>query len=346
MRLVYSLVIGFLLLTSLRSQGVQDGLVFYAPFDGSTVNLVGWDKPVNHGASFVANKFGEPNRAMAFDGLQDYLDYGNILNLGRSNFSISLWVKVAGFYAGEAYGLGGKIINKGLDAPSHDGFRGFGVRAVAFADSGNNFRFITANGTVRDGNPKVQYTDKFGLEVDTWYHLVLTRSGKFTQLYLNNELIITGVAPEVANVDHFGPFAVGALLPEEAGEASEFFHGQLDELRIYNRRLSARDIHTLYEQFTLGEVGPTKNVPPEIPLTLKVYPNPASRLLYLEFSAAADRKLSILDPMGRRIRYQRMAGQKEEIPVAGLPPGTYFLRIEEGNRVVTKQFLKTGAVLP
>ena len=74
----------------LTAQNLTSGLVFYAPFDGNAVNLVDWVKPVNTGAGLTTNKFGETNKAIQFDGENDLLDYGNILSLGKSSFTISV----------------------------------------------------------------------------------------------------------------------------------------------------------------------------------------------------------------------------------------------------------------
>lgn len=330
----------------LSAQNLQDGLVFYAPFDGNTVNLVDWVKPVNTGASLVADKFGNANKAMHFDGDNDLLDYGNIVNLDKGNFTISVWVKVDHYIQGERYGQGAKILNKGLGESGYDDFRGFGIRAVNFNDSGNNLRFMTAAGSNEDFSPNVQFTDSHGLAEQEWYHLIATRAGAITQLYLNGELLINGIASTIADLSTEQFFTLGGLRLDNNNTA-EHFAGTLDEVRIYNRRLSALEIEVLHKAF-VGQSS-TANIvdQPTIPNNqLSVFPNPTTRLLNVDFADALDRRIEIVDAAGRNMFYGRFNEKRAAINVAGLPPGIYFLRIQEGDRVTIKKFVKQGVVLP
>lgn len=343
--LLLSVVVLFIFST-VSAQSLQEGLVFYAPFDGSAVNLVDWVKPVNSGAALAPNKFSEANKAMAFDGENDLLDYGNIVNLGKSNFSVSLWIKVDAFQQGARYGQGVKVINKGLTGEDRNGYRGFGIRAVNFDDSGNNFRFMTADGLHDDDSPILQFTDKFGLEENEWYHLVVTRFGELTQLYLNGELAITGVGEAQADLTTDQSLTLGGLILPN-GDASEFFTGLLDEVRIYNRRLSKRDIDLLYQQFigesNLDEIAVTA---PIKSIQISTFPNPATRILNVDFTSEAERRIEVLDGAGRNMSYGRFNGMRAEVNVAGLPPGTYFLKVQEGDKRVIRKFVKQGVVLP
>lgn len=331
MRFLYLLASIFFLFTSLGAQSIQDGLIFYAPFDGSTVNLVEWVKPRNHGASFTVDKFGYANHAISFDGNDDYLDYGNLLNIGQRSFSISLWVKVER--------PGGRIISKGLTETS----RGFSLVTELFND-GNLFNFVTADENRFYSFEKNQISYSFG----EWQHLVITRAGEEVQLYLNNELAATELFDGAALIDVNTPFTIGASLWGNGKTAEQHFKGALDEVRVYNRRLTVRDIALLYDQFLDGPQGQgmIKKGIASVSLEVTTYPNPTSRVLNLQFSSAAPRKLRILDPNGRQVRYQKIVADKEVIHVSGLSPGTYFIRIEEEDRFVVKRFLKVGAVLP
>lgn len=331
MRAFYLLTTIFFLSISLTAQGIQDGLVFYTPFDGSTVNLVEWVKPRNHGASFITDKFGYANRAISFDGNDDYLDYGNLLNIGKRNFSVSIWVKIER--------SGGRILSKGLTETS----RGFSL-ITELLKGKNVFNIITADekGSYSLERNQTAYSN------GQWQHLVITRAGEEVQLYLNNELAATEFFDGSALIDADIPFSIGASLWENGKTADQHFQGALDEVRVYNRRLTSHDIGLLYNQFLNGPEGQGIAKKGVAPITLEVttYPNPTSRILNLQFSNAAPRKLRIMDPSGRQVRYQKIASDKEAIHVSGLSPGTYFIRIEEGDRFVVKRFLKVGAVLP
>ena len=47
-----------------------------------------------YGATFTTDRKGQPNKAMYFDGVDDYIDCENITNLTNTSFTISAWIKV------------------------------------------------------------------------------------------------------------------------------------------------------------------------------------------------------------------------------------------------------------
>jgi len=352
------LLIGLLFCGLLRSQSLEDGLVFYAPFDGSPINLVEWNKPTNHGARLVEDKFGRPNRAMAFDGLDDYLDYGDVLNLGQSNFSISLWFKLEDDFAGASSKYAGAVLGKGIRSRSlvHDW--GFGL--ITGQDFDNQADAPQLWSAFRMSN-RARYGLRYPLAESSatehdWHHLVVIRSGMDLQFYLDgkpveNSYANQGVEERAVNLHMDGPFTIGTWLNQhtldEAGEASDdFFLGNLDELRVYNRRLSARDIEALHRGFLHGPDGDASADVPSTELDIVAYPNPTTSMLYVTFPNAAPRRAFVLDASGRRMRYLQLQNEREEIPVSGLAPGNYFLSVEENGRRIVKQFVKVGAVIP
>ncbi|PHI21401.1 hypothetical protein CEQ90_03105 [Lewinellaceae bacterium SD302] len=320
----------------LTAQNLTSGLVFYAPFDGNSVNLVDWVKPVNTGARMVTNKFGEANKAMYFDGENDLLDYGNILPLGRRNFSISVWVRINASLSTDDYPLA--ILAKGKIKDDIEEARSFELQATNFARTGNYFQIYASDNYAEEDTPAAQLP---ALEdpQEQWVHLVVLRFGTEIQYYLNGALISTEYHDELTNLNSNQPFTVGGSMISEK-EDTEYFNGALDELRIYNRRLSERDIAELYLQF-IGE----PDSPPQT-IQVSVFPNPTTRILKVDFQEAADRRVEIVDGAGRNMFYSRYADRRAELNVSGLPPGIYFLRIREGEQMVMHKFVKQGVVLP
>ncbi len=115
---------------------------------------------------------------------------------------------------------------------SHDGVEGFSI----FAQSDGSLNFfmqgtssssslIDAGGMIADGN---------------WHHVSATRSGNDFELYLD------GVSVATANV------AVGTISPSApltiggTSSSSADYEGQLDDVRVYTRSLSASDVTELY----------------------------------------------------------------------------------------------------
>ncbi len=290
-RLLFILGMAFLSPT-LSAQRLEEGLVFYAPFDASTINLVGWEKPSNQGHRFVADKRGQTRQAVAFNGQTDYLLYHNPF-LPSKDASLSVWLK-----------------------PNP----------------------IPPNAT----NELMTWLANWGLNDGQWHHLIGIKQGDSLQIWVDQSAIpptlVAAAADLFAAMD---ALPIGAFFPPTLGQ--QYYEGLLDELRLYNRRLSTDEMQLLFKEFEA--YGPPSK-PTAATVNMTVYPNPTSRLLQLSFAESAERRISILDEQGRQLRYLNTSSASEQINVAGLLPGTYVVSVREKDRVYAKKFIKTGAVLP
>jgi hypothetical protein len=75
--------------------------------------------------------------------------------------------------------------------------------------------------------------------VNKWHHAVITQIGTIAQIYIDGILVISATIPIIANGN--GPILIGTY-----GEAY-YFNGLIDEVRIYNRALSAQEVQNLYQ---------------------------------------------------------------------------------------------------
>lgn len=74
--------------------------------------------------------------------------------------------------------------------------------------------------------------------------------------------------------------------------------------------------------------------------TLKLFPNPVSNLLTLSTNAPRASSYQIIDLNGR-ILQQEKSWNGDGIDVSRLIPGNYFIRLMEGNRIITGKFIKS-----
>ena len=75
---------------------------------------------------------------------------------------------------------------------------------------------------------------------------------------------------------------------------------------------------------------------------INLYPNPATQYVVLDLSTGEEMfgVVVIMDMLGRQCLQQKVEGTKCQISVSDLPVGMYFLSYTDGNRKVTKKFLK------
>ena len=80
------------------------------------------------------------------------------------------------------------------------------------------------------------------LALNAWSHVAATYDGAAVRFYVNGQLVDTITQSGSMLADDHG-LAIGRL---SASNASEYFLGKLDEVRVYNRTLGPADVATLY----------------------------------------------------------------------------------------------------
>jgi Concanavalin A-like lectin/glucanases superfamily len=79
--------------------------------------------------------------------------------------------------------------------------------------------------------------------LNTWTHVAAVRNGSTMTLYINGVQAATGSNMLGNLVDTSSPLLLGQ---SSGGWGNDSFDGRLDELRIYNRALSASEVSALY----------------------------------------------------------------------------------------------------
>lgn len=133
----------------------------------------------------------------------------------------------------------GKIVNRGQSGafPSSSGYslRFYDRFGIAFTDGSNNSNVYVSSAS------KVTEND---------WHLgvgVLDRNAQESKLFLDSELIGTSDASSLGSISNPDATADIAVLNRGSyGTNSEFFSGQLQEVRVYNHALTRQEVQYLY----------------------------------------------------------------------------------------------------
>jgi parallel beta-helix repeat protein len=213
---------------------LTDGLVAYYPFNGNANDESGngHDGTVT-GATLTTDRKNTANSAYLFDGVNDYIELGTWFNY--QTFTISMWVK-----PGSSQLQYADIIDN-----NHTNTRSWVLQQNS--TTANNYHFGVA------GDAPNEHNINFTLNANEWTHIAITRDGvtRVMTVYLNGSPLpsVTGTADIPYDGTQF-------LRLSRWGGGGRYWNGLMDEVRIYNRALSAAEIGDLYnpdppQQYTL-----------------------------------------------------------------------------------------------
>ncbi|HID26358.1 MAG TPA: DUF11 domain-containing protein, partial [Methanosarcinales archaeon] len=225
------IIIVFAELSSNVQAQSDDGLVAEWHFDEGSGNIVkdtsgNGNDGVIHGASWVDGKFG---KALSFDGKDDYVSISGVPNLGTVH-TFSFWLKPSDTSRGNIIFRKDWCINGG----------GGGWRIFRTSDSSFQYSYQET-----DGVTDRHYGVGISTPVNTWTHVIIVRDGSTLKGYANGVHSVSVSITSSAEDDSSDAVFIGRQ--DWICGANYFFHGILDEVRIYNRALSAEEIKAHYE---------------------------------------------------------------------------------------------------
>jgi hypothetical protein len=172
-----------------------------------------------HGATWTPS--GKYNGAYQFDGVNDYIDIPTG-NYKSSNITLSAWVMLNN-YNHNSYIIDGKSANNFLTMiwyPVETGYQYMGL-ACHFGES---YDWVKSSSLAL---------------INVWHHVVCVNNVTHNVLYVDGELVnkVQATAPMRNNTG----FDIGTY-----GGAGAYFNGSIDEVRIWNRSLSADEVEQQY----------------------------------------------------------------------------------------------------
>lgn len=219
-----------------------EGLVAYYPF---------WDKRIdsgvrdesgqqNHGAfgpgqapTYVSGRFGlwyHGYEAMRFTSDADYFLIPNIID-SMSEMTFAAWVYVDTV-------VGWNWILGDLRTPTSICQVGVGVHAVEQDSAKITYHFTSHDGTNHlhrsDGSRKIGY--------EKWIHVATVYDGDSLKGYINTERDYAWPHTGVVKSD------LDSLTVGIGYSSSEYFRGDIDDIRIYDRALTTSELDTLFHE--------------------------------------------------------------------------------------------------
>jgi len=166
-----------------------------------------------------------------------YITMGDVLDMASGAFSISLWAYSA------ASGVDQYLVCKGLASSSAKSYyvKITTTGAVAFGTSSNGSSYSAVTTTATP----------FGTA--GWHHVVITKTSNVGNIYVDGVLSKTGTVTS-ALYNSADPLALGISV-DSGGSFQEGLNGIMDDVRVFNKLLSAAEVIGLYKSKSVAEAG-------------------------------------------------------------------------------------------
>ncbi len=200
----------------------------------------GFDSTLQNGAAFAAGRIGN---GIAFDGINDFVNLGDNRSYvqNTSAATVALWIKPSSIIPSGAFR---DVVSLSVGSASATTTSRI---AVALKGDGTTAGDLFAGGRSTDTEGQKTLQSDSNTAVGTWTHVVavLNFSGNAIQIFRNGTLLATNAAAGFAQgATANTPSRSCALGAQDTG-TSNFYQGSMDQVKIYNRALSASEIEAL-----------------------------------------------------------------------------------------------------
>lgn len=327
------------------SQIPQDSLKAYYPFNGNVNDESGNEY---HGsavsATLTTDRFGNENSAYLFDGYNDLIMLPT--DFDYKNRTICVW------FNAESIGYHSRIFSV-----DHAGLEHGNTKIMVNHGSAADYLSMTK------WVPSTHYN--IGISKEAWNFAVLSISDNKLKYYLNG-MLLDSLTGNYISSDYGEP---NAYIGVSSLTDSRFFDGKIDDLRIYNRELSDKEVlrlytegvENLYNYDTITEtvydtimvydsIAVTDTLMVDVSLIgleepfdlnrIKVYPNPAHEIITIHtgnYENMEGYSLRITNNQAQTVFESLINEQELQIDVNDFgAEGLYFLRIINPNQEVVE----------
>ncbi|MEL6628593.1 MAG: LamG-like jellyroll fold domain-containing protein [Bacteroidota bacterium] len=239
--LISSLILGVLLCMSSFAQiNIQNGLIAHYPLNGNANDVSGnGNNGTPNGVTSTTDRNGNVNSAYSFDGTDDFISL-----LNNQNFQPQLPVSISAWIRPTATGDLGPIFSNEDTENQY-----FGINMLLSSTN-------RAAGAFYSGGAPSPAGRRTGVGSSTiatnqWNHVtVVIRGAADMTLYVNGKLECETYSGTGGALLYPGTSPGGAIGRADANAGnnnSDFFEGDLDEIRFYDRELNKEEVRFLAE---------------------------------------------------------------------------------------------------
>ena len=227
------------------ASSLNNGLVAYYPFNSNAYDASGnGNNGTVYGATLTTDRFGNPNSAYSFNGIDNYIIVpdNQALRLSDSDFTLSAWVYETTRNASWA----DAILTKRSQADNQNGWNWSiygilcGAECTTPGEYAGKILFF-----VSGGNDPHALSSAI-IPLNEWHHILVKyiKSEYTASIYIDGTL--TNIVPSIPSPNP--NTAIDLFIGKDSADLTNgyYFHGLIDDIRIYNRALSDAEVLDLY----------------------------------------------------------------------------------------------------
>ncbi len=226
-----------------QAEVVTNGLIAHYCFDGNLTNNLIKNQAtfaIARNTTLAADRFGRQQMAAKLNGINSYILSSVNRDFTNSRITVSAWATLEGLNAAND---GSTFFNRWR---SQSGSYWDDLSLFGTFPSPDNYFMINWSG--KDGNPPTDgYIIKNQFSNSGWTHVALSVSESNARIYTNGVLSISITNKLAARQLFTNTAAWGFGAQNDGNGPINFWRGRLDDIRIYNRDLSAQEVNRLFE---------------------------------------------------------------------------------------------------
>lgn len=212
----------------------SESLLAYFPCDGNALDLSGNNaNGTLHRPTYTTDRFNQPNKALLFNEYGQYIDVPT--DIWSENLTLSAWIYVDDFGSISLETSGKAIFFKAL-------YTGYNLDYVLSVGYIANMQAKVSFNFGQDSSRYINMFSNSTLQTNKWYLVTATRANGVAKIYINGDLDAMATYSFIPANQHFN------LKLGMTHSSDQSFSGKLDELKIYDRALSAKDVQNLYHE--------------------------------------------------------------------------------------------------
>ncbi|MEI7595493.1 MAG: LamG-like jellyroll fold domain-containing protein [Bacteroidota bacterium] len=305
----------------------QNGLVGWWPFNSNANDESGnGNNGFINGASLTTDRNGLSNKAFVFNGLNNWIEFGNILDISTQNaITISAWFKPSIIF---------DYLNTytGLD---------FGKKTLGNltlrVNEASKFQCLYTEPSPPGVHREYAVSD-VTYNVDQWYHLVAIYKNGEVRLFVNSEeqFNTTSAGGMLNSIPSNAIFYVGKSFGD--GNVEHFYNGSLDDIGIWNRELNKREIDLLFNSLSEDVFQYNK-----MQSQINIYPNPAKEsITVVSYKSADFQFVEIYNINGLLVKTVLLNNNESNITIniSEFESGLYIIKIKDSNEITCVKLVK------